>query len=151
LRAAQHDLTQAIAGRDSEANARLEADAELAQERGLVPVFTAHRTEMEAKLARVSRAGVLSVLAELDRARAKFPTWPTDPLHALAVLGEEYGELTRAVLQRCYGDEGRATEVEAEAVQVAAMALRFLASLDEYEYREGSQHRDDEQEAGSDE
>lgn len=25
------------------------------------------------------------VKAELDRAVAKFPTWPTDPLHAVAV------------------------------------------------------------------
>lgn len=38
------------------------------------------------------------VKAELDRAVVKFPTWPTDPFHALAVLGEEYGELTKAVL-----------------------------------------------------
>ncbi len=35
-----------------------------------------------------------AVKAELTRATAKFPTWPTDPLHALAVLGEEFGELT---------------------------------------------------------
>ena len=32
---------------------------------------------------------------EVMRAINKFPTWPTDPLHALAVLGEEYGELTK--------------------------------------------------------
>lgn len=28
------------------------------------------------------------IQAELGRATAKFPTWPTDPLHALAVLGD---------------------------------------------------------------
>ena len=40
--------------------------------------------------------------AEVLKATEKFPTWPTDPLHALAVLGEEYGELTKAVLQVTY-------------------------------------------------
>ena len=35
------------------------------------------------------------ILAELERATEKFPTWPTDPLHALAVLGEEFDELTK--------------------------------------------------------
>lgn len=39
---------------------------------------------------------------EMARAVAKFPTWPTDPFHALAVLGEEFGELTKAVLQHTY-------------------------------------------------
>jgi hypothetical protein len=39
------------------------------------------------------------VLAELERATSKFPTWPTDPFHALSVLGEEYGELQKSVLQ----------------------------------------------------
>lgn len=42
------------------------------------------------------------VLDEIERAIAKFPTWPTDPLHALAVLGKEFGELTKAVLQSIY-------------------------------------------------
>lgn len=43
---------------------------------------------------------VADVLAELERATRKFPTWPTDPLHAVVVLGEEFGELTKAVLER---------------------------------------------------
>ena len=38
------------------------------------------------------------VLTEIARATEKFPGWPTDPLHALAVLGEEFGELTQAML-----------------------------------------------------
>ena len=84
-----------------------------------------------------------AVLAEVHRARAKFPTWPTDPLHALAVLGEEFGELTKAVMHVVYepdvGDTAR--EVREEAVQTAAMALRFVASLGEYVYRPGEQHQ----------
>jgi len=83
-----------------------------------------------------------AVLAELDRAMRKFPTWPTDPLHALAVLGEEYGELQRAVLQHTYEPEkATQTEVRAEATQTAAMALRLLLSLDRYVYAHSMQHR----------
>ena len=75
------------------------------------------------------------VMDEVSRATRKFPTWPDDPLHAVAVLGEEFGELTKAVLQTIYEphkvQEG---ELRTEAIQTAAMALRFLASLDRYEF-----------------
>ena len=86
------------------------------------------------------------VLNELNRAVAKFPTWPTDPLHALAVLGEEYGELNKAVLQLTYEPEKFITHphgkrhVRDEAVQTAAMAIRFLMSLDRYKYVGTDQH-----------
>ena len=39
---------------------------------------------------------------EITRAVVKFPTWPTDPLHAVAVLNEEVGELNKALLQMTY-------------------------------------------------
>lgn len=82
------------------------------------------------------------VIAEVERATRKFPTWPTDPLHALAVLGEEFGELAKATLQVIYEpDKASAEEVRAEAIQVAAMALRFIASLDRYTYTRSQQHR----------
>lgn len=82
-----------------------------------------------------------SVTAELARAVRKFPTWPTDPLHAVAVLGEEFGELTKAVLQSVYEPHKvKPGEVRTEAVQTAAMALRFLQSLDAYAYTPGDQH-----------
>lgn len=81
------------------------------------------------------------VFDEIERAIAKFPTWPTDPLHALAVLGEEFGELTKAVLQSVYEPhKSTAEDVREEAVQTAAMALRFLASLGAYDYTPGEQH-----------
>lgn len=79
----------------------------------------------------------------LDRATAKFPTWPTDPLHALAVLGEEFGELNKAMLQLTYEPHKEGTSVEhvrEEAIQTAAMALRLAMSLDKYEYAPGQQH-----------
>jgi len=82
------------------------------------------------------------VQAEMARATAKFPTWPTDPLHALAVLGEEFGELTKDMLQLCYEPHKTSREnVRKEAIQTATMALRLAMSLDTYDYKRGPQHR----------
>jgi len=82
------------------------------------------------------------VLAELELATRKFPTWPTDPLHALGVFGEEYGELNKAVLQCTYEpNKSGLDEVRTEATQAAAMALRFLMSLDSYVYAGCVQHQ----------
>lgn len=82
------------------------------------------------------------VQAELARAVAKFPTWPTDPLHALAILGEEFGELTKAMLQYTYEPHKGVTqqEIRDEAIQTAAMALRLAMSLPCYQYRRAPQH-----------
>lgn len=81
------------------------------------------------------------VCAELARATVKFPTWPTDPLHALAVLGEEFGELNKAMLQLTYEPhKTSAAEVRSEAIQTAAMALRLAMSLDRYQYARSEQH-----------
>lgn len=78
---------------------------------------------------------------EIDKAVAKFPTWPTDPIHAVCVLGEEYGELQKAVLQLTYEPHKTSKEdVRMEAIQTAAMAIRFLASLDDYDYVQSKQH-----------
>lgn len=82
------------------------------------------------------------VFDELSRAIAKFPTWPTDPLHALAVLGEEFGELTKATLQATYEPhKSSLADVREEAIQTAAMALRFVESIDRYELITGDQHQ----------
>lgn len=81
------------------------------------------------------------VKGEVYKATTKFPTWPTDGLHAVSVLGEEYGELVKEVLQMTY--EPHKTDkdkIRTEAVQAAAMAVRFLMSLDEYTYGAGVQH-----------
>ena len=81
------------------------------------------------------------VKLELHRATAKYPLWPTDPIHALAVLGEEYGELTQAVLQMAYEPHKSSREhIREEAIQTAAMAIRLAISLDMYEYLESRQH-----------
>jgi NTP pyrophosphatase (non-canonical NTP hydrolase) len=88
------------------------------------------------------------VLIEMERAMLKFATWPTDPLHALAVLGEEVGEineafgrLTKATLQHTYEPHKAAlADVREEATQTGAMVLRFLMSLDRYEFAGSAQH-----------
>lgn len=87
---------------------------------------------------------MIDVLGEVGRAVNKFPTWPTDPLHALAVLQEEVGELTQATLQTVYEPhKSNIDDVREEAVQVAAMALRFLASVDKYNFLSSHQHTQD--------
>lgn len=84
---------------------------------------------------------IAEVFAELARATAKFPTWPTDPLHAMGVVHEEVGELDKEVLQLMYEPHKSSREaVRREALQAAAMALRFAMSLDAYVYNPGPQH-----------
>lgn len=81
------------------------------------------------------------VAGELDRATRKFPTWPTDPLHALAVVGEEFGELTQATLEYIYEPhKSDMSDVRKEAIQSMTMMLRFLMSLDDYEFSRCKQH-----------
>ncbi len=91
---------------------------------------------------------VARLIAELERATTKFPKWPTDPIHALAVVQEELGEvncavgkLAKEVLQLCYEHhKASIAAVREEATQVAAMAIRFLFSVDRYEFETGAQH-----------
>lgn len=81
------------------------------------------------------------VKTELTKAVNKFPLWPTDPIHAMAVLGKEFGELTKDVLQLTY-EPGKTTKdnLWIEAIQTAAMAMRFLMSIDAYEFKGQDQH-----------
>lgn len=97
----------------------------------------------ESEVGKLEILGIFNdITRELDRAVSKFPEYPTDPLHALAVLGEEYGELNKAVLQLTYEPlKTSKDEVRSEAIQTAAMAIRFLLSLDRFEYKQSEQHR----------
>jgi len=83
------------------------------------------------------------VKAEIERASIKFPNWPTDPMHALAVLGEEFGELTKAMLDMTYEPhKTNHAHIRMEAIQTAAMAFRLLNSLDRYEYKPSESHHE---------
>lgn len=62
---------------------------------------------------------------ELSRARDKFPDWPTDLIHAAAIVAEESGELVQSTLQQHY-EGGDLFTCDKEAIHTAAMAIRFL-------------------------
>lgn len=74
---------------------------------------------------------ISGIIDECIRATKLHPEWPSDPVHASAILNEEAGELTKAVLEWVFQD-GDFAELEKEAIQVGAMAVRFLANLDKY-------------------
>lgn len=84
-----------------------------------------------------------AIQAEMKRSMTKFPNWPTDPFHALAVLQEEVGELSKAVLQYTYEpNKGvHPSDIMEEAIQCGAMVLRFIQSLHRYEFQSSKQHR----------
>lgn len=71
------------------------------------------------------------ICEELFRAEIKFPYWPDDIIHAAAIVNEESGELIRAAIQFTYED-GEIEEVKTEAIQTAAMCIRFLKNLNSY-------------------
>ncbi len=85
------------------------------------------------------------IMDELDKAQTKFPSWPNDPLHALAIIQEELGELTKEVVQMIYEPHKTTMlDIETEAIQTATMAIRFLLNLndDKYVWQRGEQHTD---------
>lgn len=65
------------------------------------------------------------ILEELERAEKKHQQWPVDVIHAAAIITEESGELMRAALQWNY-ENGQQEELKKEAIQTAAMCIRFL-------------------------
>lgn len=69
------------------------------------------------------------ILDELERAEKKHPTWPKDKFRALAVIQEELGEATRALLHLEY-EKGNRVEVFGELIQTGAMVMRFLKNFD---------------------
>lgn len=72
----------------------------------------------------ISTLGKISI--EVIRARAKFPS----AVWSLAALTEEVGELAQAVLDRQFGKQLDRGRIEAEGIQVAAMAIRILEEGD---------------------
>lgn len=68
---------------------------------------------------------IKNILNELDRAEKKHPHWPTDQIHAAAIVAEEAGEFIRAVNQEKW-DRRNPKASNIEAIQTAAMCVRFL-------------------------
>lgn len=75
-------------------------------------------------------------IAEAAYASDKHRSWPDDDaIHASAILMEEAGKLTQACIDYSYKHlptEETFARMEKEAFRVAAMALRFYGSLQEY-------------------
>lgn len=71
---------------------------------------------------------ITQIKEELAAAEKKHPTWPTDTVHASAILNEEAGELTQAAIDYHYHN-GSLEKVRREAAQVGAMAIRVLIGL----------------------
>lgn len=72
------------------------------------------------------------MVAEYERACELWPGWPSDPIHAAAIVAEESGELVQAALDMTYGTKTPGTPSERaleEAVHTGAMALRFIVEL----------------------
>jgi len=72
------------------------------------------------------------IIDALDNAESKFPTWGTDPVHAGSVFAEEAGETVKAI-NEFYWSGGNQDEIEKEAAQAGAMAVRVLMGIGKYE------------------
>lgn len=70
-----------------------------------------------------------AVLDEVERAKAKFPQWPTCIIQSAAIVSEESGELIRAAIQ-CTYEGGNESDCQKEAIQTACTAFRFLEAVE---------------------
>lgn len=73
-----------------------------------------------------------AVSSEIALAQDKFPAFPTDPIHATAIVGEEAGESIQASLQAVYEDKG-IDRIKEELIQTAAMCARAFTMLNREE------------------
>lgn len=71
---------------------------------------------------------------ELRKAKKEHPNWPDHVAAQAGIVCEESGELMKAALQMKYEKADPAASIELmkkEAIQTAAMAIRFLENLKE--------------------
>lgn len=83
---------------------------------------------LEGKAFYLARA-IMAIRDELSRAETLHPTWPADIIHQAAVVAEEAGELVQAANDHIY-KAPCPERLRTEAVQVGAMAIRFLINQD---------------------
>lgn len=69
-----------------------------------------------------------AIRVELYEAERKHPNWPDNIIEQAAIVSEESGELIRAALQAKY-EGGDIEACRKEAIQTAAMCIRFLKNL----------------------
>jgi len=67
--------------------------------------------------------------SELSHAKRKHPAWPPNIFEQVAIMNEEAGEVTKAVLH--YKREGGSlADVKNDLIQTAAMCMRMIENLD---------------------
>jgi len=82
------------------------------------------------ELAIETKRWIICIAMELQKATEMHPNWPTDKIHAAAIVGEESGELIRAAIQYQL-EKGKYYEMHNEAIQTGAMSIRFLLNAPE--------------------
>ena len=70
----------------------------------------------------------IPVQKELQRANKLHPNFPKDIFQQLAIMQEEAGEVTKAVLDYHFGKD-TIEHVREELIQTAAMCMRMLQNL----------------------
>jgi len=68
------------------------------------------------------------IFRELGAAEEKHPGWPTDVVHATAIMVEEAGEAMQAALDAYY-KRGDLEHLRQELAQTGAMCIRALVNL----------------------
>lgn len=69
------------------------------------------------------------IVEELKRAEEKHPVYPNNIFEQLAIMQEEAGEVTKAVLHHTY-ENASLEDVRDELIQTAAMCIRMLKNMD---------------------
>jgi len=85
--------------------------------------------ELNSELDRLQKYNPID--AELKRAEKKHPDFPTDMFRQVAIMNEEAGEVTKAVLHYHY-EGGSLKDVREELIQTAAMCMRMLGTLENF-------------------
>lgn len=69
------------------------------------------------------------IMQELKSAKEKYPIFPADIIHRVAIMCEESGEAMQAALNHVYHQEP-ISHLRSEVIQAAAMCFRILESID---------------------
>jgi NTP pyrophosphatase (non-canonical NTP hydrolase) len=104
--------------------------------------FVLHRSEsvLTCKFFELQLDIVGEILKELERAESIHPEWPSDPIYAASIMMEEAGEVVKAVNDAV--EKGSDTEdCKTEAIQAAAMCIRFLKNFETYNWNKVKKDR----------
>ncbi len=72
---------------------------------------------------------------EIIRAKNKHPNFPNDMFQQLAIMQEEAGEVTKAVMHYHF-EGGKLQDVKDELIQTAAMCMRMLENLPDSDFQD---------------